>query len=139
MMTVDDQVVYGDVDDDGFWLMLLRVHLSRHVRRPSLRGKIVAAPAGCEIRCTLSTNQWGRLPFWAGVIVGSLIVLLGVYDTVAPLVLGSFREALTGLVVVGAGAAIALLGAGIAWTARGMNRADSKYLCSWVAEQLEGR
>ncbi|GIE47060.1 hypothetical protein Ani05nite_05940 [Amorphoplanes nipponensis] len=138
MMVPDDRLVYGHVSDDGFRLRLLRVRFSRHLRLPSLRGEIVAVPAGCEIRCTLVGGRPGRGLFWAGVIVGSLIALLGVYDTVAPLVLGSFREALIGPVIVGVGAAIALLGAGLAWMVRGVNRTDGTYLCSWVAEKLEG-
>jgi hypothetical protein len=138
MMAPDDRVVYGHVGDEEFRLMLLRVRFVRHLPMPSLRGRIVPTPAGCEIRCTLGGNQAGRVPFWTGLVVGSLVALLGVYDTVAPLVLGSFREALIGPVVVGVGAAIALLGAGLAWTVRDVNRTDNDFLCSWVAENLNG-
>ncbi|WP_433727930.1 hypothetical protein ACQP2Y_13680 [Actinoplanes sp. CA-051413] len=138
MMVPDDRVVYGYVSDGGFRLMLLRVRFVRHLRLPSLRGEIVAVPAGCEIRCTLDGDRSGRVPFWTGVVVGALIALLGVYDTVAPLVQGSFREALIGPVVVGVGAGIALAGAGLAWLVRGVHRTDGEYLSSWVAEKLAG-
>ncbi|GAA2707001.1 hypothetical protein [Actinoplanes palleronii] len=138
MMVPDDRVVYGHVGEDGFRLMLLRVRFSRHLRQPSLRGEIVAVPAGCEIRCTPGGSQPGRALLWAGAVAGSLIAVLGVVDTVVPLVHGSFREALIGPVVVGAGAAVALLGAGLTWLARGVNRTDSEFLRSWVAEKVEG-